>query len=196
MKSNPLYRALIIILILAAVVGLDQISKSIVRKKIAEYQVINVIKNKVVLEKVENTGAFLSLGDSVSKPVRIIFLNVIPLVLVLAALGYVFMRPGINKTALSAIIFMVGGGLGNLYDRIAHGSVTDFIYIDLGGFLHTGVFNVADMFITAGISIILIQSWFKKKPEPETNEETNAQLDEPETGHNNITTGPGAEANN
>jgi signal peptidase II len=192
MKSNPLYRAIIILLILAATVGLDQISKSIVRKKIADFQVVNVIKNKLVLEKVENTGAFLSLGDSVSGPVRIIFLNAIPLILVLLALGYIFIKP-VNTTSLIAIIFMVGGGLGNLYDRIAHGSVTDFIYIDLGGFLHTGVFNVADMFITTGISMILIQSWFKKKPE-RVSEETDMQMDELETGHNHTAAEPNAES--
>ena len=60
---------------------------------------------------------------------------------------------------------MIGGGIGNIYDRILHGSVTDFLYIDLGGVFHTGVFNVADLCITVGISIILIQSWFKKEPE-------------------------------
>src|ERR1700761_8188863 len=114
MKQNPVYRAFIIILILVATIGLDQISKTVVRKKIADYQVVNVIKNKLVLEKVENTGAFLSLGDNVSKPVRIIFLNAIPLILVLLALGYIFIKPGINTTTLVAIIFMVGGGLGNL----------------------------------------------------------------------------------
>lgn len=195
MKSNPLYRAFIIVLILAATVGLDQVSKIIVRKKIADFQVVNVIKNKVILEKVENTGAFLSLGDNVSKPVRIIFLNALPLVLVLAALGYIFVRTNIKGSTLIAIIFMVGGGLGNLYDRIAHGSVTDFIYIDLGGIFHTGVFNVADLFITTGISIILIQSWFKKKPGAETDYETGAQQDQLETGHSDLPTEPDAEAN-
>ncbi len=59
---------------------------------------------------------------------------------------------------------MIGGGIGNIYDRIVHGSVTDFLYIDLGGIFHTGVFNVADLCITIGISIILIQSWVRKKP--------------------------------
>jgi signal peptidase II len=190
-----MYRALIIILILTAVVGLDQISKTIVRKKIADYQEISVIGKKLVLQKVENTGAFLSLGDSVSAPVRIIFLNIIPLLLVLAALVYVFVKPN-NTTTLLAIVFMVGGGLGNLYDRIAHGSVTDFIYINLGGFMHTGVFNVADMFITAGISIILIQSWFKKTPEAGAGEEIDTQADHLETGHSHAAAEPDAEASN
>jgi len=164
MKTNPLYRAIFILAILILTIGLDQLSKSIVRKKVNEYQPIVYLHNHVVIEKVENTGAFLSMGDSVSKPVRIIFLNILPLLLILFALGYIFIKTIINTTTLVAIILMIGGGIGNIYDRILHGSVTDFVYIDLGGIFHTGVFNVADFCITVGISIILLQSWFKKKP--------------------------------
>src|SRR5471030_546984 len=129
-----------------------------------EYQPKVYLNNHFVIEKVENTGAFLSMGDSVSKPVRLVFLDGIPLVLILVALGYVFVKNNLNTTTLTAIVLMIGGGIGNIYDRILHGSVTDFAYIDLGGIFHTGVFNVADLCITTGICIILIQSWFKKKP--------------------------------
>ena len=64
---------------------------------------------------------------------------------------------------LFAVILIVGGGIGNLYDRIAYGSVTDFMHIKFG-VLQTGVFNVADMSIMAGMFIILFHAWFKKKP--------------------------------
>lgn len=168
MKTNPYTRALIILLILAVTIIADQVSKSIVRKNVAEYQTINVIGNHFIIEKTENTGAFLSMGDSVSKPVRIIFLNVIPLILILVSLGYILVKTTIKTTTLVAIILMIGGGIGNIYDRIVHGSVTDFLFIDLGGAFHTGVFNVADLCITIGISIVLIQSWFKKRPAVET----------------------------
>ena len=165
MNSKNIFRAVVILLILSVTVGCDQISKKIVREKVADFQTITVIKNHFTIEKVENTGAFLSMGDSASGAMRIIFLNVIPLLLILASLVYILVKVNLNRTTLLAIILMIGGGLGNIYDRIAHGSVTDFLYINLGGVFHTGIFNVADMCITAGISIILLQSWFKKKPE-------------------------------
>jgi signal peptidase II len=164
MKSNSILRVFVILIILTVTIGCDQVSKKIVREKIGDYQTISVINNYFTIEKVENTGAFLSMGDSVSKPLRIIFLNVIPLILILLSLGYILIKTNLNKTTLLAIILMIGGGIGNIYDRIVHGSVTDFLYINLGGMFHTGVFNVADLFITIGISMILIQSWFKKKP--------------------------------
>jgi signal peptidase II len=163
MKANRVLRIFIILVILSVTIGCDQVSKKIVREKLTEYQTINLVHNHFTIEKVENTGAFLSLGDAASKPVRIIFLNVIPLALILASLFYILIKTNINRYTLLAIIFMIGGGIGNIYDRIVHGSVTDFLYIDFGLF-HTGVFNVADLFITTGICIILIQSWFKRKP--------------------------------
>ena len=165
MKTNPLIRAIIILVILTLTIGCDQVSKKIVREKLGYYQSIEYLHNHFTIEKVENTGAFLSLGDSVSRPLRIIFLNVIPLILIVIALGYILIKTEIKPLTLFAIILMIGGGIGNIYDRFARGSVTDFLYIDLGGPFHTGVFNVADLFITTGVCIVVLQSWFKKKPE-------------------------------
>ena len=85
------------------------------------------------------------------------------MILILLSLGYILIKNNLNTATLVAIILMIGGGIGNIYDRIVHGSVTDFLYISVKMF-HTGVFNVADLCITIGISIILLQSWFKKKP--------------------------------
>ncbi|MDB5111654.1 MAG: lspA [Mucilaginibacter sp.] len=163
MKSNSILRVLVILIILTVTIGCDQVSKKIVREKVSDYQTISVIHNYFTIEKVENTGAFLSMGDAASKPLRIIFLDVIPLILILLSLVYILIKTDINKYVLLAIILMIGGGIGNIYDRIVHGSVTDFLYINFGLF-HTGVFNIADLCITTGISIILLRSWFKKQP--------------------------------
>ena len=53
-----------------------------------------------------------------------------------------------------AFAFVIGGGIGNLIDRIAYGSVTDFLLIKLGMF-KTGIFNMADMSVTTGVLILL-----------------------------------------
>ena len=62
------------------------------------------------------------------------------------------------------VILIVGGGFGNIYDRIVHGSVTDFMHINFIIF-QTGVFNVADVSIMTGTFILLIQAYIKRKPE-------------------------------
>jgi len=55
---------------------------------------------------------------------------------------------------------MHGGGIGNVYDRIIYGSVTDFLHIDLGLF-ETGIFNMADVSITTGALILLANTLYK-----------------------------------
>lgn len=159
---NKWLRAFLILFILALNIGCDQISKSIVRKDMHEYQVISYLDNHVTLEKVENTGAFLSLGDTLGGPVHFVLLVVLPVAALLFGLGYILTKTNINKYKLLGIILIIGGGIGNLYDRIVHGSVTDFMHIDFVIF-QTGVFNVADMSIMAGMAIILLDSFLERK---------------------------------
>ena len=111
--------------------------------------------------RVENSGAFLSFGDSLSKSVKNILLSVLPVIALAFALVYIFRKETINTVSLIAICCIIGGGIGNIFDRIAYGSVTDFLYLHFGN-LHTGVFNLADLSITTGAVIILLQSTVKR----------------------------------
>ena len=162
MKSNKFVRAAIILFILALNIGCDQVTKTIVRKDLPDNKVIGYLANHVTLEKTENTGAFLSLGDNLGGPIRYAVLMILPLAALLAALVYVIIKTNLTRNTVIGIIFIIGGGVGNLYDRIIHGSVTDFMHIDFVIF-QTGIFNVADMSIMAGMFIILIDSYIKKE---------------------------------
>ncbi|MCY1383789.1 Lipoprotein signal peptidase [compost metagenome] len=59
------------------------------------------------------------------------------------------------------ICCLIGGGIGNVYDRIVYGSVTDFMHIDFVLF-KTGIFNIADISIMTGVSIMFVHTFFKK----------------------------------
>jgi signal peptidase II len=150
--------------LLALCIALDQATKIFIRNHVNYYEEFSHFNHHITIQRVDNTGAFLSLGDSLSGPVRYILLNILPLIAVLFGLYYVFTRPNLNRTNLIAIVLIIAGGLGNLYDRVRFGSVTDFMHIDFVIF-QTGVFNVADMFIMAGTITIILHAWFKKKPE-------------------------------
>ena len=151
-------------------VGCDQISKSLVRENVAEKEMIEIIGNHFILTNVENEGAFLGAGSSFEKSYRIILLCILPL-LILTALFYYIMKDkkmsGIMALSMACII---GGGIGNIYDRVVYGSVTDFFHIDLG-LLKTGVFNLADVSIMIGMfSIVFINLFVKqvKEEKPST----------------------------
>ena len=67
---------------------------------------------------------------------------------------------GIKKYAL---LFVLGGALGNLFDRIYYSAVPDFFDLHIGEF-HWFVFNVADIFITIGvICLIFVELFYNKK---------------------------------
>jgi signal peptidase II len=161
MPSKKILRITIILSIIFANIGCDQVSKKIVRHRISENETIDVLRNHLVVMRVENSGAFLSFGDSLSKSVKNILLSVLPLIALTFGAIYIFTKQNIPALSLMAICFIIGGGVGNIFDRIAYGSVTDFLYIHFGAF-HTGVFNMADMSITVGAIIILLQSTYRR----------------------------------
>ncbi|MDA9717251.1 signal peptidase II [Candidatus Pelagibacter sp.] len=71
-----------------------------------------------------------------------------------------------NAEKLHKIFFamILGGSLGNLYDRVYYSAVPDFIDLNYNGY-HWFVFNVADIFITIGIFALIFSEIFKKKNE-------------------------------
>lgn len=170
-KINPPYHRNytrpFLLIILALNIALDQISKYIVRIEISDYEHIVVIKNIFTLLKVENSGAFLSLGDNMPYIFRLIILTGLPLLFLAYGLYYLFSKHNLPGTMQIALCFLIGGGIGNLYDRVMHGSVTDFMHIDFHIF-QTGVFNIADISIMVGIGILLLQSIKNNRNKPET----------------------------
>jgi signal peptidase II len=154
MKAKKVLRIMFIILIIISDISCDQISKSIVRQKLENNTHINVISKYVILTRVENTGAFLGLGDSVSRLIYKLLMIILPLIVLAYALFYIINRDNLPALLIIGISFLIGGGLGNIYDRILYGSVTDFLYFDFVLF-HTGVVNMADISVTMGFFIII-----------------------------------------
>ncbi|RZL34387.1 MAG: signal peptidase II [Pedobacter sp.] len=155
-------RLIVLIVIICANIALDQISKAIVRSEIGFQEQISIIENHFILTRVENTGAFLSAGDSLPGIIRLLLLTALPVVVLGYGLYFLISNKNLPTQMQVGISFLIGGGVGNIYDRIVHGSVTDFLFLDLGIF-RTGIFNVADMSIMVGIGLLLLQSFQKKK---------------------------------
>nr|WP_315420509.1 signal peptidase II [uncultured Pedobacter sp.] len=160
----------VLLLLLTLNFGCDQISKKIVRNEISDYEHISIIKDHFTLTKVENSGAFLSLGDNMPYIFRLIILTGLPLLFLGYGLYFLFAKRNLPMTMQIALCFLIGGGIGNLYDRIVHGSVTDFMHMDFYLF-QTGVFNFADISIMIGVGILLFQSLRSKMVKEEPIEE-------------------------
>lgn len=165
MKSKYL-KILTIFFLIFCNIGCDQVSKTIVRKQVGYYENISLVADRLTLTRVENTGAFLSVGNTLPSVLKIILLTVVPSAALLYGIYYLITRTRIPKLFLLGACFVIGGGIGNLYDRFRFGSVTDFLHIDFGLF-QTGIFNFADVSVMTGMVILLVQIKFQKPREPE-----------------------------
>lgn len=143
-------------------IGCDQISKEAVRKNIIPNDYIQVVSDNLILTNVENRGAMLGFGQNFPPILKIIFLQAIPVIILLVLLYRILRKKDLDKWMVMAFALVIGGGIGNLLDRIAHGSVTDFFVIELG-FFKTGIFNMADVSVTTGVLMILFLSFGRKK---------------------------------
>jgi signal peptidase II len=162
MHTKGMLRVFLILLIITGNIGCDQVSKKIVRHTIVPYQTISILNDHLTVTRVENPGAFLSLGDSLPKAAKNILLSVLPLLVLAFVFYYAITKHSISKAMLTGLCFIIGGGIGNIFDRIVYGSVTDFLHIKFG-VLQTGIFNLADLSIVTGTLIILLNSFSKKK---------------------------------
>lgn len=143
-------------------VGCDQISKEVVREKVLPMDYIQVFGDYFILTNVENTGAMLGFGQNLAPVLKIIFLQALPVLVLIILLVNILLKKNLDKYLIIAFAFVIGGGIGNLIDRIAHGSVTDFFQIKFG-VLRTGIFNMADVSVTIGVFVILFLSIKNKK---------------------------------
>jgi len=157
MHTTRIIRTLVIVMILFSTIGCDQVSKIIVRKHLADYEQIGLISHYLTLTKVENTGAFLSLGNTLPQPFKLLLLVILPLFALVLALVYLFSKSTLSTSRIVGICFIIGGGLGNIFDRLMYGSVTDFLYIDLG-MVQTGIFNIADVAVMVGVILLFLET--------------------------------------
>ncbi len=161
MQSPKVKKIVYILIMVVSIIACDQIVKVIVRKNVEYHKQTEIIGKYLVLTKVENTGAFLGLGDSIPRPLYMILMIILPLAVVGYALYYLIKKSDVSKLLIISLSFIIGGGIGNIIDRILYGSVTDFLYFDFVLF-HTGIVNIADMFVTFGFFIVLYEAYILK----------------------------------
>jgi signal peptidase II len=145
--------------LLFLMVGCDQATKVIARDALDESGPLSYLSGTIRLQLVENPGAFLSLGAGLSESMRFWIFSVAVAVFLAASLWTVFRRNDLDRFTTIGITLMVAGGVGNLIDRLARGTVTDFLNLGVGS-LRTGIFNVADIAIVVGC-ILMILSTFR-----------------------------------
>jgi len=162
-RRNQLILTLIILL---SNYLLDRITKLLAINYLKGREPISFFYNTIILKYTENSGAFLSLGSNWSESVKYIVLLIIPILACLYGLYYCAFKQK-DKKLIIAMVCIIGGGLGNLIDRLFNDfRVVDFINFGIGT-MRTGILNVADISVTFGVIFLLFDQFRINSIKPE-----------------------------
>jgi len=147
-------RALVFVAVLLLSVGCDQATKRLAVDRLDGAPPISLAGDVIRFQLTANPGGFLSLGAHLPPSLqRVVFVVIVPVCLVLVC-ALALRSRALSVLALAGLGLVVGGGLGNWLDRVREaGAVTDFVSLGVGS-LRTGIFNVADVAIVAGVVLL------------------------------------------
>jgi signal peptidase II len=139
--------------IVASTIGCDRITKDLAAGKLADAPDQSFLADTLRLQYVENKGGFLGLGGDLPAWSRA-GLFTVGAAVVLALVAVALLRHRANLTFVFGLGLLWAGGASNLLDRVTRGSVVDFMNVGVGS-VRTGIFNVADLAIMAGIALLV-----------------------------------------
>ena len=149
----------------AAVIAADRVSKRIIETQVRDWDLIPVIPGLFQIVHTRNTGVafgmFAEQGASGGRILLVLF-SVAVMALVASLLWSACRNRQEHWTLAGALALVWGGAAGNLYDRVAFGSVTDFLDFYWRTH-HFPVFNLADSAITVGAGLLLLNLWVVRK---------------------------------
>jgi signal peptidase II len=143
------------ILTIASVVGLDQLSKEIVRRTLGLNDHMPVIPGFLDITHVQNTGAAFGLLNAADFPFKALLMIGIAGIALVAIAAYATQLGFHERLARFGLSLILGGAFGNLIDRALAGYVVDFVDVYWGN-SHFWAFNVADSAITIGAALVLL----------------------------------------
>ena len=143
---------MLLCLLLAATAGCDRVTKHLAMTELAGEPVQSYLGDTIRLDYHENPGGFLSAGARWTPQTRTIVFQLANGAFLIGALFMAF-RYKWSRLAAVGLMLFVAGGLSNLVDRVAIGTVIDFLNIGIGPW-RTGIFNVADVAIMAGAALL------------------------------------------
>lgn len=153
-------------LLLVACVGCDHATKQVASSLLADAPVFGLAGDTVRLQLVSNPGAFMSLGAGLPEALRhVLLLGAVPLLIAVVCLALARAARG-SRSVLVGLALLAGGGAGNWLDRLMNGgAVTDFVSLGFGP-LRTGIFNVADVAVIAGVCLVVLSTRAREDERP------------------------------
>lgn len=154
-KDNGLYWVLLAIVVFI----IDIASKFYILDRFELFETVNLLPF-FSITYVRNIGAAFSIFEG-----QRVMLAAIALVISTVIVYMLYRNNRSQKLENLSLSMILGGALGNLFDRLYHGFVVDFLDVNFGNW-HYPTFNIADCAICVGIGLFIISSYKKPKKTP------------------------------
>ena len=136
---------------------LDRFTKWLIETHVSFLDTLQIIPGFFDIVHTENRGVAFSLFNDSTWEWRTALLVLFSLAAVVLVGGFIFRRADrLDRYSLTGFALILGGALGNVFDRIVWGRVTDFLDFYIGAF-HWPAFNVADSAIVIGSALLLLE---------------------------------------
>jgi signal peptidase II len=155
--ANLGLRVALFALVMVSCVSCDLATKAAAHHTLRGRPPVSLLGGTVELCYAENAGGFLSTGADLPQPFRSLLFVSFSVVVVLTLSVVAIAGTSLSRSRVIGCALVAAGGLGNLVDRVVRGSTRDWVVVQAGS-LHTGVFNVADVAIMAGLAMLLLAS--------------------------------------
>jgi len=152
--SAPASRQPYLVLLLA-VVGLDQVTKWLVDRALELHESRQVIGGLLSLTYVRNRGGAFGVFSDAQLPYQAILFSAVSVAALCGIAAYGWRLPAASRLPQTALALIMGGALGNLIDRARLGHVVDFVDVFWNAH-HWPAFNVADSAITVGVFLLIL----------------------------------------
>jgi signal peptidase II len=144
------------VLLIAVTLILDRWTKSLIQTRFVLNESSSIVDGFFNITYVRNTGVAFGIFSSISSPVKSILLSLFTVAAVAVVVIYALRSPVRNWLLQVSLACILGGALGNLYDRLSYGYVIDFLELYFRDY-HWPAFNVADSAISTGVVLLAIE---------------------------------------
>jgi len=148
-------RQLPLLLLMAAIVLLDQGTKALVVRSLPLHGYFSLVDGLLSLSHVRNRGAAFGILSDWDLPYQTVLLSALSLGALLAIAVYFVRLPATARLHRVALALVLGGAAGNLLDRLRLGYVVDFVHVYWRRYQWPD-FNVADSAITVGVTLLVL----------------------------------------
>lgn len=158
-RISNLARWTVLAMVLVSCIGCDQVTKQLAVAQLKGQPARTYWGGTVRLEYAENPGAFLGLGGQLPPAARWVMTVVCNGIMTAVIFMLLVARRQVSLATFAAAALLLAGAVGNLIDRMrCDGLVIDFLNLGVGP-LRTGIFNVADVAITAGAICLAVTTF-------------------------------------